>query len=226
MTDRSQSITATTRGFFLCSAHHADFGIVRTAQSLANGAGLRSQVCPGQDAMRRLQAHGLEIERSHRHEIVGMGQKTHQGPQSRPVGATETGVLVSAGSLKSQRRRDWRQREGLLGATPCPEASGSSMLGIMRSPCPGMDPFLETSGIWEDFQRRFLDVAAESLLARLPAGYDARMNEYSQLVNIAGDEPDQKRYPDVAATRKSTPASASTHIASTSRTLEPILLTR
>ena len=52
------------------------------------------------------------------------------------------------------------------------------------------------------------------------------MNEYFQLVNIAGDEPDQKRYPDVAVTRKATPASASTQVVSTSRTLEPILLTR
>jgi hypothetical protein len=64
-----------------------------------------------------------------------------------------------------------------------------------------MDPFIETSGVWEDFHRSFLTYARDLLLTLLPDHYDARLNEYSQLVNIAGDEPQQRRYPDVAVTR-------------------------
>jgi len=95
----------------------------------------------------------------------------------------------------------------------------------MRSPFPGMDPFIETSGVWEDFHRRFLDVAAEHVLARLPPGYDARMNEYFQLINIAGGDPDQKRYPDVAVTRQPGPGAPSAPSAPAVGTIEPVVLT-
>ena len=96
----------------------------------------------------------------------------------------------------------------------------------MRCPFPGMDPFLETSGVWEDFHRRFLDVAAEDLLTRLPEGYDARMNEYFQLVNVAGEEPDQKRYPDIAVTRGQGPGAPSKPAPSRAGMVEPVVLTR
>jgi hypothetical protein len=88
-----------------------------------------------------------------------------------------------------------------------------------------MDPFIETSGVWEDFHRRFLDVAAETLLSRLPPGYDARMNEYFQLINIAGEEPDQKRYPDVAVTRQAAKSEAPPAEQPAVGTLEPVVLT-
>lgn len=96
----------------------------------------------------------------------------------------------------------------------------------MRCPFPGMDPFIETSGVWEDFHRRFLDVAAEIILVRLPPGYDARMNEYFQLINVAGGEPDQKRYPDVAVTRRQGGSGSPAPAAPAVGTLEPVVLTR
>jgi hypothetical protein len=88
-----------------------------------------------------------------------------------------------------------------------------------------MDPFIETSGVLEDFHRRFLDVAAETLLASLPPGYDARTNEYSQLINVAGGEPDQRRYPDVAVTRHPGGVSSPVPARTAAGTIEPVVLT-
>jgi len=95
----------------------------------------------------------------------------------------------------------------------------------MRCPFPGMDPFLERSGVWEDFHRSFLTYTRDAALAKLPPTYDARLDEYFQLVNVAGGEPDQRRYPDVAVTRTPGAPAVAESAGGTATLVEPIVLT-
>jgi len=65
---------------------------------------------------------------------------------------------------------------------------------------PGMDPYLEGSGLWPDFHTRFIAACADLLLDRLPTNYDARIDERVQLVTWSG-EPPRRFVPDVGVTR-------------------------
>lgn len=69
----------------------------------------------------------------------------------------------------------------------------------MTNPFPGVDPYLEESGLWRDFHQRFITVLADMLLPALPEGYDARSEEQIQLIEV---EPDRthKFLPDVGVT--------------------------
>jgi hypothetical protein len=69
----------------------------------------------------------------------------------------------------------------------------------MKSPFPGMDPYLEDPAYWEDFHRRFITQIADYLLERLPAGYDARIDQRIRLVDADGSGI-AVRLPDVAVT--------------------------
>jgi hypothetical protein len=66
----------------------------------------------------------------------------------------------------------------------------------MNCPFPGMDPYLEDPAFWPDFHRRFITEIADTLLAKLPAGYDARIDEQLRLVSH-DDAGGQTVYPDV-----------------------------
>lgn len=69
----------------------------------------------------------------------------------------------------------------------------------MSSPFPGMDPYLED--YWSDFHSAFLVEIRNAILAELPAGYDARIQERIRIVEEhAGD--DRAIYPDVAVERQ------------------------
>ncbi len=73
-------------------------------------------------------------------------------------------------------------------------------------PFPGMDPYLEGSGLWPEFHSHMLTVIHTSLLDHLPRGYDAVMEKNSKLVDITsqgggGEATVQRRRPDVAVTR-------------------------
>lgn len=53
----------------------------------------------------------------------------------------------------------------------------------MRSPFPGMHPYLEQPAIWQDFHNRFLTYLGEALAGRLPEAYDARVEGQLRLVD-------------------------------------------
>jgi hypothetical protein len=72
---------------------------------------------------------------------------------------------------------------------------------------PGMDPFVEASGVWPDFHHTFITICREQLLARLPANYDAGVEERVELID-QGDRSSQIFIPDVSVrhTRETDPS--------------------
>lgn len=72
----------------------------------------------------------------------------------------------------------------------------------MPSPFPGMDPYLESPGVWPAFHARFVHALCESLTDRLPPGYDADLDERIRLV-VPHDGPTSERLPDIGVTRDS-----------------------
>src|SRR5215207_373308 len=71
----------------------------------------------------------------------------------------------------------------------------------MKSPFPGMDPYLEDSAFWADFHHRFLDCWCEAVAAALPDHYDARLDETVNLVQMS-PEVIKLIYPDIAVSRE------------------------
>ncbi|MBI3462870.1 MAG: DUF4058 family protein [Planctomycetes bacterium] len=70
----------------------------------------------------------------------------------------------------------------------------------MRSPFPGMDPYIEAAGLWEDFHTKLIGDIERTLSALLPERYVVRAHErrYVELV-YAAEAADPRRYqPDVA----------------------------
>lgn len=66
----------------------------------------------------------------------------------------------------------------------------------MANPFPGVDPYIESEGRWPDFHARFLTYLCDALLDRLPARYEASIDEQFRLVEV----PDEVQVvePDVA----------------------------
>lgn len=58
----------------------------------------------------------------------------------------------------------------------------------MRSPFPGMDPYLEDPDIWMDFHERFITYCSDALNERLPDAYEARIEERISLVEAPEGE--------------------------------------
>lgn len=67
----------------------------------------------------------------------------------------------------------------------------------MPSPFPGMDPYLESPAFWRDFHSRFINACSEYLADRLPADYEARIDEQVRLVEVPGAR-DRDVLPDIA----------------------------
>jgi hypothetical protein len=61
-------------------------------------------------------------------------------------------------------------------------------MAAMKSPFPGMDPFIEACGLWEDFHSKLIAEIERSLAPRLPAGYSVRTSERSYVVLQTSDE--------------------------------------
>src|SRR5947209_246193 len=79
----------------------------------------------------------------------------------------------------------------------------------MKSPFPGMDPYLEDPAFSPDFHPRFVTYWCDYLAERLPEPYEARLNER---VNLVAMSPEMIKliYPDVAVSeRPATSTSAS-----------------
>jgi hypothetical protein len=96
----------------------------------------------------------------------------------------------------------------------------------MKSPFPGMDPYLEDPAFWADFHLRFINCWCEAISDQLPGSYDAKLDESVNLVQMS-PEVIKLIYPDVAVTharkrpRLSSPSPSSTRNGGT-MLLEPI----
>src|SRR5436190_11826921 len=52
----------------------------------------------------------------------------------------------------------------------------------MKSPFPGMDPYIEACGFWEDFHHSLITSITDSLAPLLPENYVARTGERAYVV--------------------------------------------
>lgn len=70
----------------------------------------------------------------------------------------------------------------------------------MPSPFPGMDPYLESSGVWPDFHSAFMVYCRDFLNDNLPDHYSAFIEERVQLVDLDADSR-RSRHPDISIVR-------------------------
>jgi len=80
----------------------------------------------------------------------------------------------------------------------------------MKSPFPGMDPYIEDCGLWGDFHHRLISSIADALADAAPERYLVRTEERSYLVLVESDGKTSYPFlPDVSVTapegRKKTP---------------------
>ena len=54
----------------------------------------------------------------------------------------------------------------------------------MPSRFPGVDPYIEGSGLWPDFHHEFITAWRSALRRSLPKHYEARINEEIHLVDL------------------------------------------
>jgi hypothetical protein len=92
----------------------------------------------------------------------------------------------------------------------------------MKSPFPGMDPFLEQVAYWSDFHATFVNYWREAIADVLPPQYEATLGERVYLVER---DPDERKlgYPDIAVTRGET-SRAGTTASSAMAILEPVTI--
>jgi hypothetical protein len=93
----------------------------------------------------------------------------------------------------------------------------------MKSPFPGMDPYLELPAFWSDFHATFINYWREAVAELLPPGYEATLGERVYLVER---DPDERKlgYPDVAVTRNDAASAAQLSPAGQTSTLEPVTI--
>ncbi len=74
----------------------------------------------------------------------------------------------------------------------------------MKSPFPGMDPYIEACGLWEGFHNRLIAKIDETLAQMLPRGYvvDSGVRSYVVLMETEGKR-EKLAKPDVAVTSRS-----------------------
>lgn len=97
----------------------------------------------------------------------------------------------------------------------------------MRSPFPGMDPYLEDPGVWPDFHQTFITYLREALMAALPGAYDVRLEDRICIVEWP-EETIHRIVPDLSIEqRRSAPRpSGPTHavVETSTLTLEPVTI--
>jgi hypothetical protein len=76
----------------------------------------------------------------------------------------------------------------------------------MRSPFPGMDPYIEACELWEDFHQKLIGEIEQALANSVPDNYSVRLGERSYVVLTTTDKKNQPReyraQADVAITRR------------------------
>lgn len=72
----------------------------------------------------------------------------------------------------------------------------------MKSPFPGMDPFIEACGLWEDFHSHLIEHIADALVAQVPPHYVVRTGERGYIVLADQENHEQKHgfKPDIGVT--------------------------
>ncbi len=94
----------------------------------------------------------------------------------------------------------------------------------MAGPFPGMDPYIECQGGWQDFHNQLIAEARNALGARLPDGYVARSDERIELTAFDGPS-DASYWPDVLVARRENRSKASREtLGGSAITLEPTLI--
>jgi len=99
----------------------------------------------------------------------------------------------------------------------------------MKSPFPGMDPYIEACGLWGDFHSHLIEKIGEKLADVAPEHYLVRTGERSYIVLVESEG--KKSYPflpDVSMTaprgRKKTPKKGSTALAEPADETEPVTM--
>jgi hypothetical protein len=76
----------------------------------------------------------------------------------------------------------------------------------MKSPFPGMDPYVEDCGLWEDFHHHLIDKIYERLADTVPPRYLVRTGERSYLVLVESEGKTSHPFlPDVSVTTPASP---------------------
>ena len=71
----------------------------------------------------------------------------------------------------------------------------------MKSPFPGMDPYIEACGLWEDFHDDLITQIKSALAKALPSGYVARMRKRCYVEFVEADGKKRRPFvPDVGVT--------------------------
>jgi hypothetical protein len=97
----------------------------------------------------------------------------------------------------------------------------------MKSPFPGMDPFIEACGLWEDFHSHLIQKIGEKLADMLPERYLVRTGERSYVVVVESEGKISRPFlPDVSITarrgRRQPAKKASTAVAEPTSDIKPI----
>src|ERR1700679_530648 len=91
----------------------------------------------------------------------------------------------------------------------------------MPSPFPGIDPYLESQGLWPDLHAEFIVTLRRAINRQLPASYVARIDERMSVVEMANEV--KKVHPDVAVVRRSQ-AQVQAGSSQATLTLEPVTI--
>src|SRR5262245_46060263 len=84
----------------------------------------------------------------------------------------------------------------------------------MKSPFPGMDPYIEDSGLWADFHDDLIGEIKRALATALPERYFVQTGERSYIVLAGVDEKEQKSFlPDLGVLTPHGGATAATAVA-------------
>jgi hypothetical protein len=74
----------------------------------------------------------------------------------------------------------------------------------MPSPFPGMDPYIEAAGLWEDFHSHLIEKIYDALAENVPDRYLVRTGERSYVVLVGAEGKESHSFlPDVAVTSRS-----------------------
>src|SRR5260370_22218806 len=73
----------------------------------------------------------------------------------------------------------------------------------MKSPFPGMDPYIEACGLWGDFHSHLIEKISEKLADLAPEHYLVRTGERSYVVLVKQEDKSRHPFlPDVSVTTK------------------------